>query len=51
MDEKLESENTQKEQFPGWGWWWSDTSDDWLVTLMINIIILFYTPGSKDPRG
>ena len=35
----------QKEQFPEWGWGWSDTSDDRLVKLMIIIIVInFLTP-------
>jgi len=42
MDEKLKSENMQKEQFLNgrWGWGRSDTSDDWLVKLMMIIIVI-----------
>jgi len=40
MDEKLKSENMQKGQFSEWGWGWTDTSDDWLVKLMIIIIVI-----------
>ena len=40
MDEKLKSENMQKKQYSEWGWGWSDTSDDWLVKLMIIIVVI-----------
>ena len=30
----------QKKQFSEWGVGWNDTSDDWLVKLMIIIIVI-----------
>jgi len=39
----------QKEQFPEWGVGWSDTSDDWLVKLMMIIIVIVidHHPSSR----
>jgi len=42
MDEKLKSENMQKEQFSEWVG--GDTSDDWLVKLMMIIIVIIIAP-------
>ena len=37
---KIKKRKHEKRQFSGLGWGWSDTSDDWLVKLMMSIVII-----------
>jgi len=37
---KIKQQKHAKKQFSEWGWGWTDTSDDWLVKLMIIIIVI-----------
>jgi len=39
--------HAKKSSFLNGGWGWSDTSDDWLVKLMIIVIIIDHYPYSR----
>jgi len=55
LDEKSKSETCKKRQFSEWGEGWGDTSDDWLVKLMIIIIVIIiiidHLPGPPDQNA